>query len=142
MANIARPVRMADDERRALVRLQRSSRAPAGLVRRARAVLLMAGGIPGSEVARRTGYTPVQVSRIRQRFCDERLAGLGDRARSGRPRTVTGRTTARIVALTLKPPPAGVTHWSSRDLAALVGSVSHMTVHRIWRAHALQPHRG
>jgi transposase len=141
MANVARPLRLSDDERQELVRLQRSSSAPAGLVRRARAVLLMAEDMPGIEVARQTGYTPVQVSRIRQRFCDERLAGLEDRARSGRPPTVTGRTTARIVALTLKPPPAGVTHWSTRDLAERVGSVSHMTVHRIWRAHALQPHR-
>jgi transposase len=141
MANVARPLTLSNDERRELLRLQRSSSAPAGVVRRARAVLLMADEMSGTEVAHQTGYTPVQVSRIRQRFCDERLAGLEDRARSGRPPTVSGRTTARVVALTLKPPPAGVTHWSTRDLAEHVGGVSHMTVHRIWRAHALQPHR-
>jgi transposase len=140
MANVARPLSLSNDERQELLRLQRSPSVPAGVVRRARAVLLMADDISGTEVARQTGYTPVQVRRLRQRFCDERLAGLEDRARSGRPPAVTGRTTARIVALTLKPPPAGVTHWSSRDLAEYVG-VSHMTVHRIWRAHALQPHR-
>lgn len=140
MAKIARPLSLSADERQALLRLQRSSRAPAGVVRRARAVLLMADQMSGMDVARQTGYTPVQVSRIRQRFCDERLAGLADRPRSGRPPTVTGRTTARIVARALKPPPPGVTHWSTRDLAEQVG-VSHMTVHRIWRAHALQPHR-
>ncbi len=42
--------------------------------------------------------------------------------------------------MTLKPPAAGLTHWSTRDLARKVG-VSHATVHQIWRAHALQPHR-
>jgi transposase len=141
MANVARPLELSAEEREALLRLQRSPSAPAGVVRRARAVLLMADAVSGTEVARQTGYTPVQVSRIRQRFCEERLAGLEDRARSGRPPIVTRRTTARIVALSLKPPPAGVTHWSTRDLAARVGGVSHMTVHRIWRAHALQPHR-
>jgi transposase len=141
MANVARPLELSADEREALLRLQRSPSAPAGVVRRARAVLLMADDVSGTEVARQTGYTPVQVSRIRHRFCEERLAGLEDRARSGRPPTVTGRTTARIVALSLKPPPAGVTHWSTRDLAERVGGISHMTVHRIWRAHALQPHR-
>src|SRR5438105_12444767 len=50
-------------------------------------------------------------------------------------------TTARVVTLTLKPPPAGMTHWSTRDLADTIGGISHTTVHRIWRAHALQPHR-
>src|SRR5437667_11989023 len=31
-------------------------------------------------------------------------------------------------------------HWSSRELSSKVG-LSHSTVHRIWQAHALQPHR-
>src|SRR4029077_9475465 len=117
MANIARPLQLSEDERQALVGLQRAPSVPAGGARRARAVLLMADAVPGVEVARLTGYTTVQVSRIRQRFCQDRLAGLEDRPRSGRPPTVTQRTTARIVALTLKPPPAGLTHWSTRDLA-------------------------
>jgi transposase len=45
-----------------------------------------------------------------------------------------------VVALTLGPPRPGVTHWTTRDLAQQAG-VSHTTVHRIWKAHALQPHR-
>ena len=100
----------------------------------------MAQEVSGADIARQTGYTTVQVSRIRRRFAEAGIAGLADQPRSGRPPTVTARKTARIVALTLKPPPPGVTHWSSRDLAEKVG-VSHTTVHRIWRAHALQPHR-
>ena len=44
------------------------------------------------------------------------------------------------MAWTLKPPAPGLTHWSTRDLARKAG-VSHGTVHGIWRAHALKPHR-
>jgi transposase len=140
MANRVRPIVVSEADRHELERLQRSPSAPAGLSRRARAVLLMAQDVAGVEIAERTGYTAVQVSRLRRRFAEHGVAGLQDRPRSGRPPTITARKRAQIVALTLKPPAAGLTHWSTRDLARKVG-VSHATVHQIWRAHALQPHR-
>jgi transposase len=140
MANHVRPIAVSPADRAELERLQRASSTPAGLSRRARAVLLMAQGASGVEVAARIGYTVVQVSRIRRRFADGGLAGLHDRPKSGRPPTVSARKRAQIVALTLKPPGRGVTHWTTRDLARVVG-VSHSTVHRIWQGHALKPHR-
>ena len=140
MANRVRPIAVSAADRRELERLQRSSAARAGLSRRARAVLLMAQGLAGVEIAERTGYTVVQVSRLRRRFAEHGVTGLHDRPRSGRPPTITARKRAQIVALTLKPPAAGRTHWSTRDLARQAG-VSHGTVHRIWRAHALKPHQ-
>jgi transposase len=103
-------------------------------------VLLMAQGIAGVDIAERVGYGVVQVSRLRRRFAEHGVAGLHERPRSGRPPTITARKRAQIVALTLKPPVAGLTHWSTRDLARQAG-VSHATVHRIWRAHALKPHQ-
>src|SRR5881409_2534220 len=96
--------------------------------------------MPGVEIADRTGYTVVQISRVRRRFAEHGLGGLQDRPRSGRPPTITARKRAQIVAWTLKPPAPGLTHWSTRDLARKAG-VSHGTVHGIWRAHALKPHR-
>jgi len=140
MANHVRPIVVTETDRAELERMQRASSTPAGLSRRARAVLLMAQGRSGVEIAERIGYTVVQVSRIRRRFAESGLPGLADRPKAGRPPTVTARKRAQIVALTLKPPGPGVTHWTSRDLARKTG-VSHTTVHRIWQAHALQPHR-
>src|SRR5262245_33254600 len=113
---------------------------PAGLSRRARAILLMAQGLSGVEIAERIGYTVVQVSRIRRRYAEGGVAGLQERAESGRPATITARKRAQIVALTLKPPGGGVTHWTTRDLARTTG-VSHSTVHRLWQAHTLKPHQ-
>lgn len=140
MANHARAIALTASDRAELERLQRSSAGPAGPSRRARAVLLLAGHTAGAEVARLTGYTSVQISRIRRRFVEEGLAGLIDRPRSGRPPEISEARRARIVALTLQEPPKGLTHWSTREIAERVG-VSHATVHRIWQAHALQPHR-
>ena len=139
MANHPRSIDLAEAERCALERLQRSPSTASGLTRRARVVLL-AEQLAGTEVARRTGYTPVQISRIRRRFAEEGLAGLADKPSSGHPPTMTEAKSARIVALTLKSPPPGLSHWSTREIADRVG-VSHTTVHRIWKAHAVQPHR-
>lgn len=140
MANQVRVITVTEADRAQLTHLARAPSTPAGVSRRARAVLLMAEGRPGVEIATRTGYTVVQVSRLRRRFAEAGLAGLADRPRSGRPPTVTARKRAQVVALTLKRPEPGHTHWSTRDLARRAG-VSHSTVHRIWQAHALQPHR-
>src|SRR5947208_5996304 len=140
MANRVRPIVVSEADRHHLERLCRAPSTAAGPSRRARAVLLMAQGLPGVEIAERVGYTVVQVSRLRRRFAEHGLGGLQDRPRSGRPPTITARKRAQIVAWTLKPPAPGLTHWSTRDLARKAG-VSHGTVHGIWRAHALKPHR-
>ena len=65
--------------------------------------------------------------------------GLDDAERSGRPRHVDHR---EIVATTLQPPPKklGVTHWSSRLLAAQLG-LGNATVARAWRDYGVQPWR-
>src|SRR2546426_5030100 len=76
MANRVRPIAVSAADRRELERLQRSSAARAGLSRRARAVLLMAQGLAGVEIAERTGYTVVQVSRLRRRRSEEHTSEL------------------------------------------------------------------
>ena len=76
----------------------------------------------------------------RQRYTREGLAGLADRPRPGRAQTVRRHRRAEILATTLTPPPQdlGVTHWSSRLLAAELG-VSHSTIARVWAEHNLKP---
>jgi hypothetical protein len=65
------------------------------------------------------------------------MAGLNDRDRPGRPRTLDHRA---IVAETLKPPPKklGVTHWSSRLLANRL-KISNASVARAWRSYGVKP---
>jgi transposase len=100
----------------------------------------MADHVANAEIARLTGYTVVQVSRLRRRFAEEGIPGLQDKPRSGRPPSISDRKRAKIVALTLKKPGHGRTHWSTRELATEVG-VSHTTIHRLWKAHDLKPHQ-
>jgi transposase len=134
------PITISEEGRRELEKLVRTPSTAAGLSRRARAVLLMTQGVRGAEVARRCGYTTVQVSRIRSRFAAEGVAGIYERPRSGRPPLITPRKRAQVVALTLRKPEDGLSQWSTREVARRT-SVSHMSVHRIWKAHDLKPHR-
>jgi transposase-like protein len=55
-------------------------------VLRARLVLLAADGLSNVEIGARLGMLPELVGRWRRRFFEERLEGLSDRKRAGRPR--------------------------------------------------------
>jgi hypothetical protein len=59
---------------------------PHKVVQRAKMVLYAAEGLTNVEIAGRLETAPEVVARWRRRFHDERLVGLEDRARSGRPR--------------------------------------------------------
>ena len=95
--------------------------------------------IKNTEIAQRVGVSRPTVIHWRDRYLEGGLAALQDRKRSGRPPRVDE---AQVVAATLTPPPErlGVTHWSSRLLAAELG-IGFATVARIWRDWKLQPWR-
>ncbi|QRP42685.1 IS630 family transposase [Amycolatopsis sp. FDAARGOS 1241] len=130
---------LRDGDRERLLSLTRSSSVRAGLAQRARIVLLAAEGVANSVIAERVGVSRPTVIGWRERYEGGGIDGLHDEARSGRPRLVDHR---EIVAATLKPPPKklGVTHWSSRLLAARL-RISNGTVARAWRDYGVQPWR-
>jgi hypothetical protein len=65
---------------------------------------------------------------------------LQDAPRPGRRPALTAKAIAVVVDATLQTTPPDATHWSVRTMAKAQG-LSHAVVHRIWRAHGLQPHR-
>src|SRR5665648_33951 len=117
----------------------RVSPSPAREVERARIVLLASDGVGNEQIAQVVGVSPTTVRSWRGRYARLGLDGLVDAARSGRPRRVDS---ARVVAATLRPPArsSGLTHWSSRALAAKL-KIGNATVARIWREHGVQPWR-
>jgi transposase len=91
-------------------------------------------------IAARRGVNLMTVLLWRRRFEAQRLAGLREAPRPGRPPTYTRADRDRVIALTLEPPPDGTTHWSARRVALRVG-MSITTVQRIWAEAGLKPHR-
>ena len=61
-------------------------------VLRARMVLLAAEGLSNDQIASRLDTRREVVSMWRKRFFEERLAGLDERSRPGRPRVFSPRT--------------------------------------------------
>ena len=113
---------------------------PHALVCRARLVLWSAQGQSNTQIARRLHWSQATVGKWRRRFVQHRLAGLYDELRPGRPRTLEDERIAALLKRTLsRKPPAGP-HWSLRQAAEASG-ISKSTVHRLFQAFALQPHR-
>lgn len=82
-------------EREALESTSHRYTAPYRDVIRARIVLYAAAGAENCEIARRLEL-PVQiVSKWRKRFFEERLAGLAERSRTGRPPSFPHRARRR-----------------------------------------------
>jgi hypothetical protein len=100
---------LRDGDRERLSGLMRASSAPAGLVQRARIVLLAADGASNTDIAAQVGATRQTVV-PGKRYVEGGVAALADADRPGRPRV---HDEVAVVVATLEPPPErlGVTHW-------------------------------
>lgn len=110
------------------------------VAQRSRIVLAAAEGLKNTEIAEQLSIKRETAAKWRSRFARERLDGLLDEPRPGRPRTVSDAQVEEVIVKTLESAPKDATHWSTRSMAAEVG-LSQSAVSRIWRAFWLQPHR-
>jgi transposase len=135
-------IMLSDPERVTLERWARSQTSPVRLARRARIVLLAAEQKTNKQIAEQMKIRPNTVCRWRRRFADLRCAGIEkDAPRGGRlPRKRAQQARRIIEATTRTRPPHGATHWSTRTLAAHLGTSVSM-VQRVWKANGLRPHR-
>jgi len=134
------PVVLSDEERAQLEAWARRPKSAQALAQRSRIVLAAAGGAKNTEIAAALGVNRSMVGKWRSRFVRDRLEGLLDEPRPGRPRTISDEAVERVITTTLETTPTDATHWSTRSLAREVG-LSQSAVSRIWRAFGLQPHR-
>jgi transposase len=134
-------------ERRVLSRRARSVRAPHRDRVRARIVLAAADGDPNAGIARRVGVSVDTVRTWRRRFVADRLGGLREAPRPGRPRRLPDAVRAQVIALACElPATSGVplSRWSSPELARELAArcqvrLSVSTVRRWLADDALKP---
>jgi transposase len=121
---------------------------PASVATRARIVVWMAEGRRRRDVAELAGVSLPTVDRWVDRYAERGVAGLDDDRRGAGRQQVPAWVRARVLALTGTTPPAetGLSHWSSREMAAHLKraegvSVSWHYVAKLWRDNDLKPHR-
>jgi len=136
----ARQIKLSSEEREVLDRLVRRRKIARGEALRSEIILRAADGLNNCEIADAVGVTRQTVRIWRERFAKYRLDGLSDEPRCGAPRKIGDDRIEDIVTKTLETKPNNATHWSTRGMARASG-VSTSSVHRIWRAFSLQPHR-
>jgi transposase len=109
------------------------------LALRSRIVLACAERNSVSRVAGELGISRTTVSKWRSRFLQDRLEGLSDESRPGRPRVIGDEQVERVITAAVeRAPPGEDTHWSTRSMARSAG-ISQSAVSRIWRAFGLKP---
>lgn len=134
-------ITLSKSEQAELTRRAASQSGSAADARRARLILLLSSGHTWALIRDKLDCPDSFIARWSRRFAAERLAGLFGRHAGQLPTKLTPAFEARILEWTVKRKPSdGSTHWSTRKLAAQL-DVSHMMIARVWRKHALAPHR-
>jgi transposase len=141
-------VKLEADEWKELRALTNDTVTPAFVATRARIVLWRAEGRPKKEIAALAGVSRPTVDLWLTRYEADGIGGLLDRPRGAGREQVPGAVRARILAVSRTSPPAdtGLSHWSSREMAAFIKRtegvyVSHHYVAKLWRETGLKPHR-
>jgi transposase len=133
------PLAATAEERQSLTEIAQGTNPR--MARRAAMILACLDGASNRSVAARFRVSKQAVGKWRARFQKMRVRGLLDQPRSGAPRRIKPQDVARVIGMTLQPPPPGLPRWTTRSMARACG-LSQTTVNRIWRLHGLAPHRG
>jgi transposase len=128
-------------ERAELAQLLRQTSLRQAIAKRARVILALGDGLPYSQIGAQEGCTDRFIAIWKRRYVEGGVVALADAPRAGGGHGLAPALEAKIVQITVQTkPPAPLTHWSTRRVAATVG-VHYSTVAKVWKRHGLKPHR-
>ena len=135
------PIQLSEGETNRLEQWIRAGSTPQQVVLRARIILAAGRGQQDQEIASELEVRWRTVARWRRRAREQGIGCIWEIvAGRGRKAQYKADKVAKIIDATLQTKPSGATHWSTRTMANAQG-VSKNTVHRLWQAHRLKPHR-
>jgi transposase len=140
MARKAVSIELTYEERTELITMSRSHKLEKRYVDRALIILHSSDKKSMDEIIAFTGKSRPVVNKWRQRFRINRISGLKDAPRSGKPRTITAAQQAMVIEKACSKPSGGYTNWSQERIAKAVG-ISQSKVFQILKQADLKPHK-
>jgi transposase len=137
----ATKIELNNTEREKLQSLTRNGKTEQRMSLRAQIILLADEGKATQEIAETLSTRKATVSKWRTRFAAQRMEGLRDEPRPGKPATYDDDTEKRVLAVLDQDPPRGYATWNGRLVAEALGDVSKDQVWRILRQHRIQLQR-
>jgi transposase len=139
---------LTSDELAELRALVNSADVPATVATRARIVLWHGESRLKREIAALAGVSRPTVDAWLARYAADGVGGLLDRPRGAGREQVSPAIRARILAVARTSPPVetGLSHWSSREMAAFILRtegvyISHHYVAKLWKDNGIKPHQ-
>ncbi len=140
MARHAIAIICTENELKELQLLKNARKVEKRLSERAEIILLCHEGKRNDEIARQVGISVLVVAKWRKRFNRDRLSGLKDAARSGKPKVYDESTRDHILKLIEQSPPRGQANWDGAAIARQL-KISDDIVWRILRKEGIQLQR-
>lgn len=140
---MARPTRVAnltDGEIIELTTISRSTKIESRIKERAFIILDWHQGKTYDQTMELRNISRRVVAKWRNRFLKDRLEGLKDAARSGKPVTITEAQKNKVIHLACRKPGKGYSNWSQQRIADKVG-ISQSKVNTILKEQDLKPHK-
>ena len=144
---VARRLVLRGTEKRELGRIKRAHTSEQRLAQRASIILMCGQGLTNSQIADELGVSVKTVRKWRERFVFDRIDGLNDEPRSGRPTRFDSGPRHEVFSLAVSPPPPPYARWTVDLLAehlvgrGLVKAISRETVSLWLRTADIKPHR-
>src|SRR5438034_3143166 len=137
----ARSIALTPEEQADLELIVRRPTSAARDVFRAGVILHVAAGSSNEEIAAAMRTRPATASKWRGRFLYDRINGLQDAPRPGKPATYDRKSERRILAQLDQPPPKGYARWNGVLLASVLKDISDDQIWRVLRKHGISLER-
>ena len=137
----ARGIALTPEEQAELELVVRRTTSAARDVFRAGVILRASTGASNEEIAAAMDTRPATASKWRGRFLRDRIDGLQDAPRPGKPAAYDLKSERRILTQLDQPPPKGYARWNGALLAAALKDISDHQIWRVLRKHGISLER-